>query len=99
MPPGKTLTPPKDVPIPVYTEEGVVLHGFHSNMLNYVQGDDTVGTLSTGSGLGGDYVMLSWTTEDGTDHRAVCYMRDFFANWVATIDPEAAAKLPRKSND
>lgn len=63
--------------------EGLVT-GFQTGML-----DLGPGSVSTGAGLGNDFIRLKWE-----DHLAVVRGSELLKAWVATLDPEVIKQFP-----
>lgn len=90
---GKTLkTPTAKVPsslkVPIYTVEGAegMRMGFRQEMLSIGEG-----SVATGTGLGTDYVLLTWG-----DRQAVLRGSEILRAWVKTFAPKDAARFPKE---
>ena len=75
--------------IPVYDEEGTILHGLHQGVLQGTVGDAEF-SVTCGAGLGSDHVSM----EIG-EHKCVFYLRDVLKAWAEQVDPEKGKVLPR----
>jgi hypothetical protein len=63
--------------------------GFRMGMLSVGDKNGERGSLSTGTGLGSDAIILEWR-----GRRAVIRGRDLFKAWVATFAPEDVERMP-----
>lgn len=88
---GRT-TEQLELGIPIYIEEGVILHGLYQGVLSGGN-EKTEFSVGCGAGLGSDHVSMMWKEGD-EKHQCTFYLRDVLKAWVATFDPEAAAALP-----
>lgn len=70
--------------------EGELFMALHSEMISLDEGDEHVGALSTGSGLGNDCINLEWRGK-----RIVIFGRELLRAWVETFDPEGAKRIPK----
>lgn len=79
------------LPVPfaeVGDREGIAL-GFRQGMLELTAGDGTGGGVTSGGGMGSDFIVLDWNGR-------MAYVRgiDLLRAWVASFDPEEAARFP-----
>lgn len=56
------------------------------------QGEDIL-DVSTGSGLGGDFVTIVYRHSDGHDRYGVFYLRDIAAEFIRKVDDDASVPL------
>lgn len=49
--------------------------------------------IGSGTGLGGDFIAIAYTADDGTTYHGVAYMREIAREWIRQIDPKAPAAL------
>lgn len=79
-----------DLPVPfaeVTTLESIAT-GFRAQMFE-LGDDEASGGVATGAGFGTDFITLEWG-----ERRAVVRGVDLLRAWVATFDPDMAARFP-----
>jgi hypothetical protein len=84
--PAKLLVPIRE---PISVEQSIVL-GFRQEMLTIGPG-----SVAVGAGLGTDFIQLDWGEGDD-GHRAVIRGSEVLKAWVATFDPNEAARFPEE---
>jgi hypothetical protein len=79
------------VPLPYAEISGLELMvtGFRQSMLDLSEGDERVGSVDVGAGLGSDFITLRWG-----ERLALVRGIDLLRAWVQTIDAEGAKRLP-----
>jgi hypothetical protein len=75
--------------VPHYPEEGTILHGLYQEVLSAEQDGMPTVKVGCGAGLGSDHVTMQFGDETTT-----FYLRDVLKEWVKTLDPALAMKLP-----
>jgi hypothetical protein len=74
----------------ISTLEGIAT-GFRQHMLGLAdeKGGEEIGSVSSGAGLGSDFITLTWK-----DKTAVVRGIDLLRAWVSGFDPKAAGEFP-----
>jgi len=82
-------TAPLAVPIRDFPRELLMGLGLRQDMLTLSDGNDRLGGVTTGSGLGNDFIILEWK-----GRYAVLRGSEIFKTWVATFAAEDAERMP-----
>jgi hypothetical protein len=79
------------LPVPIRDGASVgesIACGFRQNMLEISDGDEKLGSLDTGAGLGSDAILMEWR-----GRRAILRGRELLKAWVATFAPDDAERM------